>query len=52
MIANLIVLGSILFGVAFLLIWLLRPEVRTWVEKPKHRFQANVRRYDRDGGGQ
>jgi hypothetical protein len=50
MIATLIVLGSIAFGAAFVLIWFVRPDVRAWIESPKHTFQANVRRYDRAVG--
>jgi hypothetical protein len=46
-IADLIVIGSIVFAAAFTLAWLVRPGVREWIEKPKHRFQANLRQYDR-----
>jgi len=45
-----IVLGSIGLAVAFVIVWLLRPDVREWVEQPKHRFQDATRRYDRDAG--
>jgi len=45
-IADIIVLGSSAFGAAFFLAWLVRPDLRAWLEEPKHRFQANVRRYD------
>jgi hypothetical protein len=31
---------------AFVTAWLLRPDLRAWVERPKYRFQANVRSYD------
>ena len=48
--AAVIVLGSIAFGAAFLLVWLLRPSVRAWLEQPKHRFQDDTRRYDRAAG--
>jgi hypothetical protein len=51
MIAWLIVAGSLLFGAALLIAWLLRPGVRVWLEAPKYRFQNNVRRYDRTGPG-
>jgi hypothetical protein len=50
-IASLIVLGSIVSGVVFVLAWILRPEVRTWLERPKYRFQEDVRRYDREAVG-
>ena len=46
MIASLIVFGSIVFGAAFFLAWLVRPDLRAWIEKPKHRFHANLQRYD------
>ena len=48
--ADLIVLGSIAFGVVFLLVWLLRPDVRAGLEQPKHRFHDETRRYDRAAG--
>ena len=46
--AGVIVFGSLLFSLAFVLVWLLRPDVRAWLEQPKHRFQDATRRYDRD----
>ncbi len=48
--ADVIVLGSIAFGAAFVLVWLLRPDVRVWLEQPKHRFQGETPRYDRTAG--
>jgi hypothetical protein len=48
--ADLIVLGSIAFGAAFVLVWLLRPDIRASLEQPKHRFQDETRRYDRAAG--
>jgi hypothetical protein len=48
--ADVIVLASIAFGVAFVLVWLLRPDVRVWLEQPKHRLQEDTRRYDRAAG--
>ena len=48
--ADVIVFGSIAFAAAFVLVWLLRPDVRAWLEQPKHRFQDAARRYDRDAG--
>jgi hypothetical protein len=35
-----------LFTVLFFAAWLLSPRLRAWVERPKYRFQANVRSYD------
>jgi hypothetical protein len=45
-IASIIVFGSVAFAAGFCLAWLTRPEVRAWLETPKHRFQASVRQYD------
>lgn len=46
MIENLIVVSAIIFGVLFFIAWLLRPDLRAWIEKPKYRFQKNVQSYD------
>jgi hypothetical protein len=46
-IADIIVIGALAFAAAFTLAWLMRPDLRAWIEQPKHRFQANVRQYDR-----
>jgi len=43
---DVIVIASVAFGMAFLAVWLLKPSVRAWVERPKYRFQANVQSYD------
>ena len=43
---DLIVFSSIVFIVLFFIAWAVRPDLRAWIEKPKYRFQANVRRYD------
>jgi hypothetical protein len=48
--ADVIVFGSMAFAAAFVLVWLLWPDVRTWLEQPKHRFQDATRRYDQDAG--
>lgn len=47
MIGNVIVLGSVALGVAFTIVWWLRPDVRARIELPKHRFLEDARRYDR-----
>ena len=47
MIASIIVIGSALFGLAFVLAWLLRPDLRTWLEAPKQQFFDRVEQYDR-----
>ena len=41
-----IVITAIVCAAAFVAAWLLRPDLRAWIERPKYRFQANVRRYD------
>ena len=51
MIAEIIVLGSAAFGAAFFLAWLVRPDLRAWLEEPKHSFHTNVRRYDQSAMG-
>jgi hypothetical protein len=48
--ADVIVLGSLAFAAVFVLVWLMRPDVRTWLERPKHRFQDATRRYDQNAG--
>jgi len=47
LITDIIVLSSILFAAVFAAAWLARPDLRAWIERPKHEFQASVRRYDR-----
>jgi hypothetical protein len=49
--AAIIVIGSIVFAAGLLLAWLLRPDLRSWMEAPKLRFQDDARRYDRAMGG-
>jgi hypothetical protein len=54
---DLIVFASIAFIALFFVAWVMRPDLRAWIEKPKYRFQANVQSYDetqkaaKDGGG-
>jgi hypothetical protein len=48
MIANVIVVMSVLLSVAFVAAWLALPGLRAWLERPKHRFQEHVQRYDRE----
>jgi hypothetical protein len=43
---DLIVFASIAFAVLFFIAWLVRPDLRAWVERPKYRFQTNVQTYD------
>lgn len=46
MITDLIVYLSLGFTAVFVVAWLLRPDLRAWVERPKYLFLQNVRRYD------
>ena len=47
MIANIIVGASAAFAAAFTIAWLMRRDLRSWIEEPKYRFQRSVQRYDR-----
>lgn len=46
MITNIIVFSAIGFAAVFFIAWLIRPDLRTWIERPKYKFQANVQSYD------
>jgi hypothetical protein len=46
-ITNIIVWTSAVTCVAFVLAWILRPDLRAWIERPKYQFLADVERYDR-----
>ena len=46
MITGIIVGAALVFAAGFLVAWLVRPDLRTWIERPKYRFQADVRAYD------
>ncbi len=43
---DLIVFAVLLFTVVFVAAWLISPALRTWIERPKYRFLANVENYD------
>jgi hypothetical protein len=47
MMAELIVLSSVVLAVVFVIAWLVRPEFRSWLERPAQRFVANAREADR-----
>jgi hypothetical protein len=51
MIADLIVLGSLVLAAAFVAAWALSPRLRRRIERPKHRFLEDVREYDRGDRG-
>jgi hypothetical protein len=42
-----IVLTVLLFVVVFVAAWLSSPALRTWIERPKYRFLADVTNHDR-----
>ena len=42
-----ILAGTAVSAVALAVAWLLRPDLRAWLEQPKHRLQADLLRYDR-----
>ena len=48
---DLIVFLSIAFALVFFAAWLVRPDLRAWIERPKYRFQSNVQRYDQVSHG-
>ena len=47
MITDVIVYLSVGFAMVFAGAWALRPDFREWIERPKHQFLENVRRYDK-----
>jgi hypothetical protein len=47
MITDLIVYLSVGLAVVFVIAWAMRPNLRAWIERPKHLFMENVRRYDK-----
>ena len=51
MITNIIVFSAIGFAVIFFAAWLIRPDLRAWIERPKYKFQANVQSYDHERSG-
>lgn len=47
MISAIVIAASIVLAIAFILIFALQPGLREEVERPKHWFVDQVRRYDR-----
>ena len=43
---NTIVLGSIALAVLYFLAWIVRRDFREQIERPKHRFQDQIKAYD------
>jgi hypothetical protein len=48
MMADVIVLLSALLCLVFFAAWLLLPNLRAWIERPKYRFQDQLRQYDKE----
>lgn len=49
MISDLIVGLTAVLTLAFVVAWAWRPDLRAWIERPKHQFQDALREYDRSG---
>ena len=43
---DVIVLLALAFAIAFVIAWSVSPRLRAWIERPKYRFQENLRSYD------
>lgn len=48
---NIIVSACTAIGVVFILVWMLRPAFRGWVEFPKYRMLINERRFSGEEEG-
>jgi hypothetical protein len=44
---DLVVLVAVGFVIVFVAAWIFSPNLRTWIERPKYRFLAAVKDYDR-----
>ena len=47
MITEIIVWTSVGASLAFVIAWLVRPDLRAWIERPKYHFLSAVQQYDR-----
>jgi len=52
MISSIVIIASLVLAAAFILAWLLRPGLRQEIERPKHWFQDELRRYDQQCKGE
>lgn len=43
---DVIVFLAFAFAVVFVVAWSVSPGLRAWIERPKYRFQKNLRSYD------
>jgi hypothetical protein len=43
---DVIVLLALAFAIVLTVAWSVSPNLRAWIERPKYRFQKNLRSYD------
>jgi len=43
---DIVVFLALALALGFFIAWSLSPALRAWIERPKHRFQENLRSYD------
>jgi len=43
---DIIVLLALAFAIVLTIAWSVSPNLRAWIERPKYRFQKNLRSYD------
>lgn len=43
---DVIVFLALAFAIVFALAWSVSPALRAWIERPKYRFQQNLRSYE------
>ena len=46
MITNFIIASSVILALAFVIAWVVSPELRRRIESPKHAFQDQLERYN------
>jgi len=44
---DVIVLSAVIICLAFFIAWAVSPGLRAWIERPKYRFLADIKDYDR-----
>jgi hypothetical protein len=49
-ISSIIVIASLVLGLAFVVAWCCSPPLRRWVERPKYQFLTRVQQHDRARG--
>jgi hypothetical protein len=45
---DVVVFIALAFSAGFTLAWALSPRLRGWIERPKYRFQQNLRNFDKE----